>query len=395
MLRNQQLKEWSRVVSAHFPCLSLPQVIGLATWSFGIVMTNSSSLTRVSTFIARLNDERVNTTRQRLREWYLEAPAKCGGKKRAEIEVSQCFAPLLLWVLSLFPKSLTDLLLALDATHIGANLTILSLNVVFRGCGIPVAWCIVKATEPGAWKPHWLRLLAQLQGVVPPNWKVIVCADRGLYADWLFQAITALGWHPFLRINHQGTYRLPQEKQWRKLSTVVPAPGTQWSGAVTCFQAHSISCTLLATWDVGYKDPWLVLTDLPATQAHVLWYGCRCWIECSYRDFKSDGWKWHKTRLTDPQRAERHWLAMAVATLWVVASGHQDEDDSTMPVDSWPLSTIPPTSGSKLSHVSLSTFARGLLYLLADLLKAKNISIPHLFPVSLAYPTTVAVFNSS
>jgi hypothetical protein len=26
-------------------------------------------------------------------------------------------------------------------------------------------------------------------------------ADRGLYARWLFQAICACGWHPFLRIN--------------------------------------------------------------------------------------------------------------------------------------------------------------------------------------------------
>ncbi len=44
-------------------------------------------------------------------------------------------------------------------------------------------------------------LIAQLQGSFPNDWTVIVAADRGLYATWLFQAITALGWHPFLRIN--------------------------------------------------------------------------------------------------------------------------------------------------------------------------------------------------
>ncbi len=38
-------------------------------------------------------------------------------------------------------------------------------------------------------------------------------------------------------------------------------------------------------------------------------------IESSYRDVKSDGWQWHKTRLREPARAERLWLAMAVATL--------------------------------------------------------------------------------
>lgn len=55
MLRNKHLKDWSKIVSYHFPHLSLPEVVGLATWSFGIVMTGSSSLTRVSEFIAKIN----------------------------------------------------------------------------------------------------------------------------------------------------------------------------------------------------------------------------------------------------------------------------------------------------------------------------------------------------
>ncbi|CCI14156.1 hypothetical protein MICAE_2400002 [Microcystis aeruginosa PCC 9806] len=37
--------------------------------------------------------------------------------------------------------------------------------------------------------------------------------------------------------------------------------------------------------------------------------------ECVYRDLKSEGWQWQNSRLLDPQRAERLWLAMAVATL--------------------------------------------------------------------------------
>src|SRR5205823_6061658 len=34
---------------------------------------------------------------------------------------------------------------------------------------------------------------------------------------------------------------------------------------------------------------------------------------------------WHKTRMEDPGRAERLWLVMAVATLWLVALGAEDE----------------------------------------------------------------------
>ncbi|WP_190912430.1 hypothetical protein [Nostoc sp. FACHB-892] len=74
--------------------LSLPEVAGLATWSFGMVMTKSSSLTQVSNFIAKVNGEKPNTVRQRLKEWYQEAEAK-RGKKRSSLDVRSCFAPLI------------------------------------------------------------------------------------------------------------------------------------------------------------------------------------------------------------------------------------------------------------------------------------------------------------
>ena len=153
-----------------------------------------------------------------------------------------------------------------------------------------------------------------------------MCADRGLYADWLYAAIVALRWHPFLRINQRPhkTVRVLPDGEWRLLSAVVNI-GQAWSGAVECFRTHPLDGTLVARWDEGYKDPWLVLTDLPTEHANVLWYRYRTWIEDSYRDFKSDGWQWQSSRITDPKRAERHWLAMAVATLWMLTLSTQAE----------------------------------------------------------------------
>src|SRR5712692_6263135 len=36
---------------------------------------------------------------------------------------------------------------------------------------------------------------------------VLVMADRGLYAAWLYQAIQANGWHPFLRVKKDLSFR--------------------------------------------------------------------------------------------------------------------------------------------------------------------------------------------
>ena len=42
----------------------------------------------------------------------------------------------------------------------------------------------------------------------------------------LYQLIENVGWHPFLRINHQGTYRLPSQQTWQPLANLV---ATWWT----------------------------------------------------------------------------------------------------------------------------------------------------------------------
>ncbi|MEG3923204.1 transposase [Microcoleus sp. POL10_C6] len=387
MLKNHYLKQWMSIVSYHLPELTLPQASGLATWSFGMVMTQSSSLTRVSHFIATLNQEKFNTVRQRLKEWYQEAQAKSGvrrGNKRAELQVSQYFAPLLRWVLNLWPSHVKQLPLAIDATNIGQTFTVLSINVLYRSCAIPVAWKVVRGTEKGAWKPHWQELFESIKPAVSSEWMVIVCADRGLYGDWLYHQIVSQGWHPFLRINHQGTYQLDEQTQWQRLADVVDKPGLSYSAPVTCFKTNPLGCTLLACWQPGYQDPWLIVTDLAPEVGNPLWYGLRSWIECSYRDFKSDGWQWHKTRLRDPLRAERHWLAMAVATLWMVTvGGGADSAPPESLFEQLPQGHIAKQRSRRSDRGrQLSCFLQGLLNVVANLLNGQPIVLGRLFPQS-------------
>jgi hypothetical protein len=84
---------------------------------------------------------------------------------------------------------------------------------------------------------------------------VIVRADRGLYAPWLFRRITRLGWHPFLRINTGGSFRPTGVTCWQPLASLVPRPGTSWRGTGLTFTRNQVACTLLARWEEGYKAP--------------------------------------------------------------------------------------------------------------------------------------------
>src|SRR5439155_27192029 len=130
-----------------------------------------------------------HTLRSRLQEFYQPAAAK-SGRRRAALDVTTCFAPLLAWVLSGWRSP--RLALALDATSLGDRFTVLSIGVVYRRAAIPVAWKVLPANVAHAWKPEWLALLDAFSQRVPSGWTVVVMTDRGLYARWLYHAIVAL-----------------------------------------------------------------------------------------------------------------------------------------------------------------------------------------------------------
>jgi hypothetical protein len=286
-----------------------------------MVLARSCAVSAVSLFLATGLDRKANTVRQQLREWGYEARAKRGGP-RQELAVETCFAPLLAWVLSWWEGH--QLALAVDAPTLGQRVVVLVISVRYRGCAIPVAWTVIPATEKHAWRGEWLRMLRQVRAAAPRRCFVIVLADRGLYARGLFQRIVRLGWQPLLRINTGGTFRPAASARWyRSLRAFVPEPGTQWVGTGTAFQGprRRLNCTLLARWDDGYADPWLLLTDLAPSASDACWDGLRAWIEQGFKITKRGGWQWQRTHMTEPQRAARWWLAVAVATLWLLSGG--------------------------------------------------------------------------
>jgi hypothetical protein len=238
-----------------------------------------------------------------------------------------CFGPLLGWIIRRWGGKDERLALALDATTLANRWTVLAVCVLVRGCAIPVAWKVVPSQAKGSWRPYWEQLLDQVRGRVPTSWQVLVLADRGLYAHWLYAAIVACGWHPFLRINLGVKARVLGEEHFDWLHRWVPEPGARWQGAVECFvqKKSRLWCTLLLQWEAGYEQPWAVLTDLPPDEANIAWYRLRAWVEAGFKDVKRGGWGWHHSKMQDASRVERLWLAMAVAMVWTVSVGSQAE----------------------------------------------------------------------
>ena len=390
-----RLSQWSHEVSTAFGHLSKPQVWGLVLWSAGIALSGAAGLAQISALLALVLEQQEQTVFQRLREWYLDATHKSGNKRR-ELDVTLCFACLMRWIVRLWEKGNQQMVLVLDATTLGERWTILSISVVLRGCAIPVAWKVVGGHEKGSWRPYWEGLLKHLQGSIPVDWQVLVMADRGLYARWLFQAICACGWHPFLRINLGVKARAEGEEAFDWISRWTPVPGTSWKGRVECFagKRSRLSCTLLMHWEAGYKDPWAVLTDLVPQEANVSWYGMRTWTETGYKDFKRGLWGWHHCKMQEASRVERLWLAMAVAQIWTVSLGCQAEEKQRQDPcgESLPAQHIACRRRTRPAGLPaprrLSCVMRGRLGLVAALFNAQVLPCGRLLPE--AWPQTIA-----
>jgi hypothetical protein len=325
MPRHKPLESWTEQVFAAFPHLSRPQAAVLALYSFGAILAQRCGLSSVAATLAPLLGLGHLTIRSRLQEFYQPASAKSGNRRR-DLDVCTCFAPLLAWILKGWPS--TRLALALDATSLSDRFTILSISVVYRGSAIPVAWKVLPANVRHAWKPEWILLVRSFRALVPPEWTVVVMTDRGLYARWLFQEIVALGWHPLMRITHVSNFRKNGSALTVPVSALIRVVGRRWQGRGVAFPRkpqRRLECTLLACWEAGHDQPWFVLTDLGPEQSDALWYGMRAWIEQGFKLLKHGGWQWQETRMTDPERADRLWLVMAVATRYVLALGGEAE----------------------------------------------------------------------
>lgn len=114
-----------------------------------------------------------------------------------------------------------------------------------------------------------LRLLAE---AVPVDWTVDVMADRGLSAAWLFRAIQAKRWHPFLRVKKGLGFRGEGQEVFGQVGERVKRPGREWKGTGAWSErGDRMEGTLLVRWEEGEEEPIGVVTDLEPRQAKTAW----------------------------------------------------------------------------------------------------------------------------
>jgi hypothetical protein len=229
--------------------------------------------------------------------------------------------------------------LLLDATTTGAcahdpGTTSLIVMLARRGRAQPLSWCTWPAHQKDQdWSAAFPELFAPVRAVIPADVQVVLQTDRGLGNANMARAALDAGLHFLLRITKCTPVQLP-DGTVLPLSDLAPAPGTSrlvtgarigpkrtrrgrtrhsdWSTALTV--------NIVAVWRRGDREPWLLITDLPAQRRRCSEYRRRTWEELALRDSKRLGFDWGHSRIRKPERVERLLLVLALALLWLLAT---------------------------------------------------------------------------
>jgi Transposase DDE domain len=285
--------------------------------------------------------------------------------------------------------------LVVDLSTKNEQVVVLAVGLAYRGLVVPLAVRTWPHNAPLPEGTYWQNLLSALSEVsahLPPVLRdhVILVADRAFGVPRMVDAANAFGWAWVLRV--QGQVRvLFRDGTTQPIRTLAAHPGAVWfsgfgqatladeslpSDAVAVFKdARWRSCQVIAVWDEAAAEPWLLITNLPASREQVAAYAHRWAIERLFLSWKSHGWDLEGLQLRTPERVGRLAAALALATLWCLQTGaaHADilladlEDRATRRAAAVfqprlrGLSPTPPDHRPYSAHFSLLTWGRKVI----------------------------------
>jgi hypothetical protein len=338
-MNSQEVYLWYVQIRNWLPTLGKWQALTLAFFSLGIVSAERCTLSKVAETLLHVG--KADSVERRLQRFLANA----------RLCVASLSVGWVRWVTSRLETARCIILV--DETKLGAQLGIMVVGLAYRRCCIPLAWrCYRPTAYPAEGQVALIRtLLEQVQAGLPSPCSVLVQADRGIgTSPQLVQAVCALGWHYLFRV--QKNTRFKSLKGQEHAMQQLVKPGERWHSEGWVFKkAGWLRSHICLVWERGYAEPWCLITNAPT--CHGDEYGWRYWQEAAFRDLKSDGWQWQRSRVWLPDHAERLVLVLAVAYAWTLTHG-------TLVADA-PLevrATI--TRGSERIY---SVFREGLRYL--------------------------------
>jgi hypothetical protein len=301
------LYQWNEMIDKRFPTLGRWQKRTLALFSYGILLAQSCTLSKVSQQVSGKAES--SSVERQLQRWL--ANDRLILKPLLNLWIG--------WVLELWGHA--ALVVMVDETKLGEHVAVMMVGVAYQSSAIPLVWRVYSTADyPEEGQVAIMNdLLAQLRDHLLVDQEAILLADRGLGTSPTWQAhLEAAGWTYLLRVQHSTHIRLPNRPSQPVRHLV--GYGQTWTGRAQVFKKAGWQWKwVYVVWEVGYSEPLCLFSN----QAHLApnVYRIRFHHEVSFRDLKSDGFQWHHSRVWLPRHVERLLLVLALATLWTLTEG--------------------------------------------------------------------------
>jgi hypothetical protein len=295
------------MIDKGFPKMGRWQKRMLARFSYGVVLAQSCRLNTVAQHLT--GGANANSLERGLQRFLANE----------RIVMKVVLEWWIRWVLSLWGKA--ALLILVDETKLSDHVAVMMVGVAYQGSAIPLIWRAYSLEDyPEEGQGALMSaLLRQLHSLLPSEQGPLLLADRGLGTSPTWQErLSDSGWQYLLRVQRSTLIRLPGQKP-QPLRRLV-GYGQTWTGYAQVFKKAGWQWKwVYLVWELGYTEPCCLFSN-QANLSPAL-YSRRFQHEASFRDLKSDGFKWQSSRVGQPAHVERLLLVLALASLWSLTEG--------------------------------------------------------------------------
>lgn len=227
----------------------------------------------------------------------------------------------------------TSIMVAMDWTDFDADhqSTIMLSLFTDHGRTTPLVWLTVdKRTLKDQRNRHEYRALIRLAGILPPEVRVCIVADRGFGDRKLYRLLTE-DLHFDYIIRFRGNIAVTAADGETRTAVSWVGPGGRAAtlrGAAVTAERYAVG-SVICLRDKGMKQAWCLATSyVDRTASELAGYYCKRWgIEAGLRDTKDlrFGMGMAAIHVSTPERRDRLWLinALAIALLTLLGAASE------------------------------------------------------------------------
>lgn len=240
----------------------------------------------------------------------------------AQVRVRLFYEPVARRLLEDMARTTGEMRLIVDGTHVSWHHQLLLISIAYRRRALPLAWTWILDGKghSSAWKQK--ALLAYVHRLVPRGVPVLLVGDSEFGAVEVQRQLQAWRWHYVLRHKGDVLVRSSGRAKWQPFRQLVSRAGQRvWWRHARLTARFDYRVNLLAYWEVGAPEPWLLSTNLKTPGETVRAYRRRMWTEELFGDLKGHGFDLENTHLNQFERLSRLTLWVALLYVWLLLMG--------------------------------------------------------------------------